>query len=86
MRNLKDKGWDQDGRGVKCGAHPLSQTHKKNPSTCRTIHTEHLLNAGKKIFNFQKGQETIYITAYKIRGWGELGKDQDETSTPVRKL
>ena len=39
---------DQDGRGVRCHAHLLQQTHQKNTSTCRTIHTEHLLNAGRR--------------------------------------
>ena len=41
---VKEK--DKDGRGVKCGAPLLPQTHKK--STCRMIHMEHLLNAGRR--------------------------------------
>ena len=43
---------DQDGGGVRHGAHLLPQTpqktkQKNNPSTCRMIHTEHLLNTGR---------------------------------------
>lgn len=41
---VKEK--DKDGRGVKCGAPLLPQTHKK--STCRTNGTGHLLNPGRR--------------------------------------
>ena len=32
----------------KRSAHPLPQTHQKHTSTCKMIHTEHQLNAGKR--------------------------------------
>ena len=41
-------GVEQDGRGVRGCAHLLPQTHQKTTPTCRTIHTEHQLNAGKR--------------------------------------
>ena len=40
---------DQDDRGVRCHTHLLQQTHLKNTSICKTIHTEHLLNAGSEL-------------------------------------
>ena len=41
-------GWDQEAGGVRHGAHilPHFKKKKKNPFACRTICTEHLLNAG----------------------------------------
>ena len=43
---------DQDSGGVRRGAQLLPQAHqkktKKQKKTCRTIHTEHLLNAGRR--------------------------------------
>ena len=43
----KHRRWDQDGRGVRHGIQLLPRTHKKK-FTCRTVHTEHLLNPGRK--------------------------------------
>ena len=39
---------EQDGGGVRGCAHLLPQTHQKNTSTCKTTHTEHQLNAGRR--------------------------------------
>ena len=45
----QDPRRDQDGREVRDHAHLLLQTHKKKkPSTCKTTHTEHHLNAGRR--------------------------------------
>ena len=40
---------DLDGGGVRCGAHLLPQHIEQNPSTCRMIHTDHLLNTGRRL-------------------------------------
>ena len=51
---------DQDGGGVR-RAHHLPQTHQKNTSTCRTIHTTST-EYWQNNLNLQKGQETLHIT------------------------
>ena len=38
---------EQDGQGVRGCTHLLPQTHQKN-TTCKTTHTEHQLNAGRR--------------------------------------
>ena len=48
-QSFKYSGQDQDGRGVICGTHLIPKRHEKKTSTCRTIHTEHLLNAGRRL-------------------------------------
>ena len=40
MQNLWDAGKDQNSGGVRHCVHLLPQTHQKNSSTCKTIHTE----------------------------------------------
>ena len=47
-KKTKKAGRDEDGRGVKHGTRLLPQIHQKQKSTCRTIHTEHLLNTGRR--------------------------------------
>ena len=44
----KLRGAEQDGGGVRGHAHLLPQTHQKNTSTCKTAHTEHQPNAGRR--------------------------------------
>ena len=39
---------EQDVGRVKGCTQLLPQTHQKNTSTCKTAHTEHQLNAGKR--------------------------------------
>ena len=48
LQKYVDWGVYQDGRGVRHHAHLLQQTQQNNTSTCKTTHTEHLLNAGRK--------------------------------------
>ena len=48
MKKKKLRGAEQDGGGVRSHAHLLPQTHQKNTSTCKTAHTEHQLNAGRR--------------------------------------
>ena len=50
--------WNTYGGGVGREAHLLPQIHLKNTSTCRTILTEHLLNAGSKTQISKKGKKT----------------------------
>ena len=40
---------EQDGGGIRGSAYLLPQTHQKNTSKCKTTHTEHQLNAGRRI-------------------------------------
>ena len=56
-KSYNNKRWHQDGRRVRYGVQLLPQTHqkkkrkkrkKKEKSTCRMIHTELLLNAGRR--------------------------------------
>ena len=44
----------QDGRGVRRGDHPAPHKYIRNTSTCGTIPTEHLLNAGRRPQTSQK--------------------------------
>jgi len=43
------RGVEQEGRRVRGHALFLPQIHQKNTSTCKTTHTEHQLNAGRRI-------------------------------------
>ena len=45
---IKKEFLEQDGGGVRGHTHLLPQTHQKNTPTCKTTHTEHQLNAGRK--------------------------------------
>ena len=57
-RNKKKKWGDlQDGRGVRCGDRLPPHKYIKNTSTCGTTPTEHLLNAGRRPQDFQKGKK-----------------------------
>lgn len=49
-------GVDQDSGGVRRDVRLLLQRHQK-PSTCRTIHREHLLNAGRRLYTSKKGKK-----------------------------
>ena len=53
-----DKGW-QDGGRVRGHAQPLPQTHQKNTSTCKMIHTEQQLNAGRRTQTSKKGKKLL---------------------------
>lgn len=39
---------EQDGGGVRGHAHLFPTTRQKNTSTCKTIHTEHQMNDGRR--------------------------------------
>ena len=50
--------WDQDGRRLGRGAHLLPQTHRrKKKSTCKTLHTEYLLNTSRRPQTSKKGKK-----------------------------
>ena len=59
----RGEGKDQDAGEVRhCIFAHKHIKKKKNTSTCKTIHTEHLLNAGRRTENSKKGQETLDLT------------------------
>ena len=68
----------QDGGGVRCRDHLSPHKYIKTTSTCRTIPTEHLLNAGRRPQTSQKarkspqtwvGQKKKGKTETKEKGW-----------------
>lgn len=50
---------DQDGRSIRCHAHLLPQAYQKNTTTSSMIHTQHLLNAGRRT---PKRARNLHIT------------------------
>ena len=49
----------QDGRRVKRGDHVSPYKYIRNTSTCGTIPTEHLLNAGRRPQTSQKSRNSL---------------------------
>ena len=60
----------QYGGGVRCGDHLPPQKYIKNTSTCGTILTEHLLNAGRRPQTSQKTRNSPHTWPC---GWQGLG-------------
>ena len=56
------QGLDQDGRGVKCGAHLLPHTYQKKTIYMQNDGHRTSTKCLQKILNLQEGQETCHIT------------------------
>ena len=68
----------------------LTYSHKyiKNISTCGMIHTENLLNAGKRPQDSDRARKSSQnrVEQKKIEKREKMRKEQDGTCTPMREL
>ena len=67
---------------------PSFHKHLKNTSTCAKIHTEHLLNAGRRPQSFERGRKTPHnqVGQKKKRKKKNISINQDGTCTTGKKL
>ena len=80
-KKKKKEIWDREGKGVEYEAYLLQKKQKKKKKTiCRTICTEHLLNAGRRPQISQKGKKTSHnwVEQKEKRGRERKGKKESE--------
>ena len=66
LKKVRPRKSDQDGGGLRHGVHLLLQ-HIKNTSTCGTIHTEHLLNAGSRLESSEREEKLCHRVRQKTK-------------------
>ena len=85
--NKKETRDLQDGGRVRLRDHLSPHKYIRNTSTCGTIPTEHLLNAGRRPQNFPKGKKLpMYLGRAKEKKKKQSQKKRDGTWTTGKEL